>query len=162
MSAQFAPALSQRRHWEPGGIVGVPVHVPSTAVSVLASVGVPRIVGSDWLTGSVGATTAVCTDVAFAGPATLVAVTTTRIVLPTSVGVSASVLLVAPAMSAQLAPALLQRRHSYVKQIGGVPVQVPSDATLRDWPPRAVPLTVGRTVLKGAEGATTAVCALVA
>ena len=62
-------------------------------------------------TGGSATTTAVCAEVACALPATFVAVTRTRIVAPTSAGVSVRGRAVAPAMSAQAAPAALQRCH---------------------------------------------------
>ena len=67
-------------------IVGVPVQVPVVAESACSSVAVPEIVGSAVLTGGSGTTTAVWVDVALVLAAAFVAVTTTRIVLPTSAG----------------------------------------------------------------------------
>jgi hypothetical protein len=70
------------------------------------------IVGNEVFAGRVGTgTTAVCADVALEEPALFEAVTTTRIVEPPSAVTSVYVLPAAPAMSAQLAPAELQRRH---------------------------------------------------
>jgi hypothetical protein len=69
-------------------MVGVPVQVPLLAVSVWPSAGVPEIVGRTVLTGGAALTVEVCTLVALELPATLVPVTTTRIVAPTSLGVS--------------------------------------------------------------------------
>ena len=63
-------------------IVGVPVHVPRSAVSVSPSRVVPEIVGAAVLTGGAAATPAVAADVAGVAPAAFVAVTTTRIVAP--------------------------------------------------------------------------------
>jgi len=66
----------------------VPVQVPDDAVSVLPSCGVPLIVGRlvfDGAVGDVAVTTAVCGDDPDADPPELVAVTTDRIVWPTSV-----------------------------------------------------------------------------
>ena len=62
-------------------------------------------------TGGSAATTAVWSDVACALPAPLVAVTRTRIVRPTSAGVSVYVVPVSPGMSAQFEPAASQRCH---------------------------------------------------
>src|SRR5438034_10378841 len=73
-------------------------------------------------------TTAVWADVADVEPAEFVAVTTTRIVEPTSAETSAYVVAVAPPMSAQLAPPESQRRHWYEYALGAVPVQVPWEA----------------------------------
>ena len=70
------------------------------------------IVGNEVFAGRVGTgTTAVCADVAAEEPALFEAVTTTRIVAPPSAATKVYVLPVAPPMSAQLAPAELQRRH---------------------------------------------------
>ncbi len=55
--------------------------------------------------------TALWPEVAVAVPATLVPVTTTRIVEPMSAVASVYVEAVAPAMSTHEAPAALQRRH---------------------------------------------------
>jgi hypothetical protein len=57
------------------------------------------------------ATTPVAAEEADDEPALFEAVTTTRIVEPTSADTSVYVLPVAPAMSTQLAPAESQRRH---------------------------------------------------
>ena len=111
MSAQLAPELLQRRHWRAKVIVGVPVHVPVPPVSVWPSVVVPVTAGRTVLTGGAAVTVALAADVAGVLPTLSVAVTTTLIAEPTSVGVSRYVELVAPAMSAQLAPAASQRRH---------------------------------------------------
>ena len=56
-------------------------------------------------TGGSATTTAVCAEVAGTLPALFVAVTTTRIVAPTSAGVSVNVEAVAPATATQFAPA---------------------------------------------------------
>ena len=50
-------------------------------------------------------------EVAVSSPATLVPVTSTRIVDPTSAGVRSYVSSVAPAIGTQLAPAASQRSH---------------------------------------------------
>ena len=62
----------------------MPVQVPFEATSAWPSPAVPAIVGSAVLTGGAAAMTAVCVLAALVGPAALVAVTTARIVLPTS------------------------------------------------------------------------------
>jgi hypothetical protein len=62
----------------------------------------------------------------------------------------AYVLPVAPAMSAQLAPAALHRDHWYVSVIGVAPVHVPSLA-VRTPPCVSVPLTVGGVAFEGGE-----------
>ncbi|HVP03109.1 MAG TPA: hypothetical protein VMT10_11110 [Solirubrobacteraceae bacterium] len=71
----------------------------------------PLTTGSAVFAGGAGATSAVCAEVALAEPATLVPVTTTRIVEPTSAGTAVYVDAVAPAMSAHEAPELSHRRH---------------------------------------------------
>src|SRR5215210_6367580 len=84
--------------------VGLPVHVPSAAVSVWPSCGMPLIVGGEVLLGAApgaACTIAVATEVALLEPAALLAVTTTRIVMPTSAAPSTYVWLVPPPMSAQ-------------------------------------------------------------
>jgi len=87
--------------------------VPGFAVSVWPACAVPLIVGGEVFDGGVGfaATTPVAAEAAEAEPALFDAVTTVRSVEPTSVLVTAYVLPVAPAMSAQLLPVLSQRRH---------------------------------------------------
>jgi hypothetical protein len=65
----------------------LPVHVPSAAVSVLPSRGLPSIVGATVLTGAAGLTDAVA-ETAVALPALLVAVTETRRRRPVSSAVA--------------------------------------------------------------------------
>jgi hypothetical protein len=66
-------------------VIGVvPVHVPSVAVRVWPTSGVPLIAGSAVFTGGAAVTTAVWLLVAARLPPGFVAVTTTRIVEPTS------------------------------------------------------------------------------
>ncbi len=88
-------------------------------------------------------------------------VTRTRMVEPTSSGVSAYVVVVSPGMSAHAAPVASQRRHCRSNAIVGVPVQVPV-AAVSTWPSRAVPEIDGSTVFTGGAGATTAEAAEVA
>src|SRR4051812_47625731 len=111
MSAQLPPLESQRRHWIAKLTVGVPVHVPRSSVSVSPSRAVPPMVGATVLAGATGSTRPAAPDVAAVDPAALVAVTITRVVVPTSAGVSRYVAAVAPATSVQFAPAVSQRRH---------------------------------------------------
>ncbi len=68
-------------------IGGEPVQVPSWAVSVCVSRGVPVIVGTAVFTGGSGSTGADGSDDAVVEPPLFVAVTRTRIVAPTSAGV---------------------------------------------------------------------------
>ena len=65
-------------------MLGVPVHVPRSAVSVSPSRVVPEIDGDAVLTGGVAATRPVWVEVDVVDPAAFVAVTTTRTVEPTS------------------------------------------------------------------------------
>ena len=72
--------------------MGLPLHVPLLVVSVWPWVVVPLIAGSALFVGAArgGAwTAAVCDDVAGVEPPALVAVTTTRMVSPTSLLVRA-------------------------------------------------------------------------
>ena len=87
----------------------------------------PLTTGAAVLVGGPGAITAVAGEVAGVEPFPFVAVTTTRIVPPTSAPANVYVLAVAPEMSEQLAPAASQRRHWYAKLVGE-PLQVPVDA----------------------------------
>src|ERR671933_299934 len=105
MSAQFAPAASQRRHLRVKVIVGVPLHVPLVAVSVRESWAVPEIAGGAVAPGACELTAEVAALVALPLPAPLVPVTTTRKVEPTSPEPSTSVDPVAPATSEQPEPA---------------------------------------------------------
>ena len=67
----------------------------------------------------------------------------------------------ADGMSAQAAPAALQRRHWWAYVIVGVPVQVPVEAATVE-PSVGVPLIAGSTVLTGSVGTTIAEAAEVA
>ena len=69
-------------------IVALPVQVPVVAVRVCPSVVVPVIAGRTVLAGGSSVITTVAPVVEDVVPATFVAVTTPRIVEPTSVGVS--------------------------------------------------------------------------
>ena len=62
----------------------MPVHSPVSAVSVSPSRAVPEIDGRAVFAGGVGSTVAVAADDAVSRPPGFVAVTTTRIVWPTS------------------------------------------------------------------------------
>ena len=108
-------------------------------------------------TGAAASTTEVCADVATASPSAFRAVTSTRIVEPTSLLVSACV--AAPASATHAAPVPSQRRHIRVKVIVGVPDQAPFVA-LRIWPSRAAPEMAGNppaSLTGGASGAIVAV-----
>ena len=78
------PTASHSSHWKAKVIVGVPDHVPGFAVSCEPTETVPLIDGATESVGGAAATTAVGAEVAVAWPAVFVAVSTTRIVWPTS------------------------------------------------------------------------------
>ena len=78
------------------------------------------------------------------GATELVAVTTQRIVLPTSAATNTYVLEVAPLMF------VVTRCHWYVNVGAGAPVHVPFVVVSVE-PNEAVPVTAGATVLTGAE-----------
>jgi hypothetical protein len=94
--------------------------------------------------------------VAGVDPPEFAAVTTTRIVDPTSTDASWYVLVVAPVIDVQVAPLASHRRHWYVYVTGAVPVQVPVVA-VSVCPSCAVPEIVGNEVFAGATPVTTAV-----
>src|SRR3954454_5631764 len=147
MSAQLAPVLPQRCHWRAYVMVGVPVHVPSSPVSVNPSSAVPETPGATAPAGGGGGATALAGEGALAAPATLDAVTTTRSVWSTSADVCQCVVAVSPGMSAQFVPSASQRCHWWVNETTGVPVQVPSEATASSCPSPSVPLSVGAAML---------------
>ena len=89
---------------------GVPVHVPGEALKVWPCCAAPEIVGGEVFTGGAAATTVVGSELAVV-ERSFEAVTATRMVAPTSAGTTAYVCPVAPAMSMQLPPVALQRRH---------------------------------------------------
>ena len=64
----------------------VPVQVPSSAVSVAPSCGVPEIDGAPVLDGASATTGALAAEVAVSLPPAFVPVTETRIAWPTSAG----------------------------------------------------------------------------
>ena len=84
------------------------------------------------LTAGGAATTPVPALVALAVPWALEAVTVTWMVEPTSASARSYEFNVAPGMSLQAVPALLQRRHWWVYAVGAL-LQVPSVA-VRVWP----------------------------
>jgi hypothetical protein len=148
MFTHAAPAVSHRCHWRENE-VGVGDHVPfetrssSPTAAVPLSTGLTEFVGPDF-----ASTTSLGSDGAPVLPSALPAVTTTRTAWPTSPVTSVYVFSVAPVMSPQPAPALLQRCHWYVNVVG-LPDQVPFDAVSVE-PSRAVPLIVGAAVFVGA------------
>ena len=159
MSVQFRPSASQRNHWRPKVIGSVPLHVPCPAVSVWPIRGSPVTVGGSWSSGAVPPTTVVAPDTAGVElPWPFVAVTATRIRLPTSAAASTYVAPVALPMSTQFAPAASQRRHWRAKVIGAVPFHAPSDA-VSGWPSAGVPEISGSAVFDGALAPITALAA---
>ena len=123
-SVQFAPALSQRCHFWAKVIGGVPVQVPTCPVSVWPAFAVPVIDGALVLVGGRETTVAVCADVAVALPKLPVAVTTTWIFFPTSVGVSTYVVPVALGMSVQTFAGTVHRCHCREKLVAAGPTWV--------------------------------------
>jgi hypothetical protein len=110
--------MSHRCHWYENE-VGLPVHVPSFAVSDSPTCGVPEIVGRAVFRGpSADVTTAVGSERADAAPSALTAVTRTRIVLPASAAVSRYVLRAARKMLRQSLPLASQRCHWYWNVVG--------------------------------------------
>ena len=105
--------------------------------------------------------TAVTADGADRLPEAFVAVTTTRIVKPTSAAVRSWVPPVAPGMSTHPVPAALQRCHWWVVVTGALPPQVPSSA-VNLLSSRGVPLIAGGVPATGGAALTTAVGADVA
>ena len=135
----------------------VPLHAPAEAVSVVFSCAVPVMVGAlvfdgGVTTGEAAVTVAVCAEAALALPALLVAVTLTRIVLPTSSLVSVYVEAAAGMMSTQFAPDVSQRLHWYAYESGVVPFQPPVDAD-NVWLSCGVPEIVGAALFVGATTA---------
>jgi hypothetical protein len=87
-------------------VIGVgPVQLPAVAVSVDPANALPETAGARVLTGDAPVTGGVAAELADTDPPALVAVTTTMIVSPTSLGASEYVELAAPPMLKQpLAP----------------------------------------------------------
>ena len=88
MSVHEAPAALQRCHWYVKVIVGEPVQVPFVVVRTWPSRAVPETTGMTVLTGATAVMTALWVVVDAVEPPAFVAVTTPRIVLPTSAAVS--------------------------------------------------------------------------
>ena len=109
-----------RCHWYPNR-VGAFVHPPGVDFNSFPTIRGPETVGGSTFAGGfavgggagAGATTAVALLVAEAEPPPFAAVTFKRSVRPTSSTPSVYVAVVAPAIEAQLAPPLSQRRHWY-------------------------------------------------
>jgi hypothetical protein len=112
----------------------------TVAVDDPVAVAVP-IVGAP---GTTAATVAVLFEFALTAAIELVAVTTQRIVLPTSAATNTYVLEVAPLIG------VVTRCHWYVKVGVGTPVQVPLVVVSVE-PNVAVPETTGATLFTGAE-----------
>lgn len=116
--AQVSVSTSQRCHWK-ANEVGLPVHVPSVAVSSFPTRASPLIVGRPVFVSGAAfePTTSVCSERAFIEPSAFTAVTRTRSVLPTS---ACPTLYVLPsdASSTQLLPPGLQRNQRYRNSVG--------------------------------------------
>ena len=147
------------RHWYVNVIGCVPDHVPGFAVSVAPSVGEPEIVGGSTTRGPAEPwTIAVGFDAAESEPSAFVAVTRTRMRMPTSAFAGRYVVPVAPPMPAQLEPSAAppsvgQRSHRYANDIGVVPDHVPWFAvSVR--PSTGWPTMLGSPVLFGGTSAT--------
>lgn len=127
----------------------VPVQVPVVAVRVCPSWAVPLMVGGELLVGAVGAvvTTAVGAEVATELPLLFVAVTSTRIVKPTSAPTKMYFAAVAPTMTTQWAPFASQSNQRRAKLVG-LRVQPPT-VDVNVCPTTVVPVIVGREVLTG-------------
>jgi hypothetical protein len=110
------PFGEQRCHWYVYVIGVVPDQLPLSTVTVLPTCAVPCGSGCFVALGALPAAAIVPVglDAADARPATLEAVTTMRIVFPTSELPRVYVVPVAPEMSPQLLPELLQRCHANV------------------------------------------------
>ena len=107
MFEQLPPPLLQVRHWYVNVIGCVPDHVPGFAVCVAPSVGEPEIVGWSTTRGLAEPwTIPVGFDAAESEPSAFVAVTRTRIRIPTSASRSRYVVPATgrPPMGAQLEP----------------------------------------------------------
>src|SRR3954454_15267182 len=110
MSAQVSPVQRCQRR---GGAIGVvAVQLPAADTSSPPSTVSPDSEGAIVLATGAAATAVVGADSAEGVPAGFVAVTTTRIILPTSSEVSRYVVAVAPAMSVHAPP--VQRCHRRV------------------------------------------------
>jgi hypothetical protein len=115
--------------------------------SLIAPAGSPVVGGGVVVPACV--TAAVCEDVAELAPLGFVAVTTTRMVLPTSVLATVYVDAVAPEIAAQLLPCASQLCQAYVN-VGVVSlVHVPVDA-VKTLPTCGVPEIDGAAVFVGA------------
>src|SRR4029079_10437276 len=121
-------------------------------VSVEPSRAVPEIAGAVRFAGGAGTTLSLGMSRDVALPAAFVAVTLRIRTWPTSAPVSVSASAVAPVIAVQALPVASQRLQRYVYVSGSVPVQVPR-VPVRISPSRAVPATVGATVLTGGAAA---------
>jgi hypothetical protein len=106
-------------------------------------------------TGGSGSTTGVASDWTEADPPAFVAVTTTRIVSPTSSARSGNVPAVAHQTTTQLPPPWSHRAHSYAYELGS-PIHSPVE-TARLPPSTAAPETTGGETFAGDGGSTASV-----
>jgi hypothetical protein len=109
IGSQPSPALPHLSHWYASASGGVPDQVPSVVDNVCPSIAVPEIAGGVVAVGGAAATTVVGAELVAEEPAELVAVTTTRMLQPTSSWVSAYVGFLAPVIGLHVVPA--HRRH---------------------------------------------------
>jgi hypothetical protein len=147
-----APPASQRRQSRVKVIGVVPVQVPSVALRTWPSRTVPEMTGSPVRSltgGDSGAMTAVAGEVELADPSTFVAVTVTRIVVPTSAVTGVYVVALAPAIGTHAAPPESQRCQARPYVSGAEPAKVPV-VEVSVCPARALPVIVGTAVAAGA------------
>ena len=86
MSSQLSPSASQRCHWYSKSIGAVPLQVPVSAVSVSPSSTSPVIAGRVVSCGAAGTISGAADGGRGLEPPSLLAVTTTVIMWPTSSG----------------------------------------------------------------------------
>ena len=159
-ASAFPPSVPHRFHWYAYEIGVTPLHEPEDTLRVAPWTGEPEMRGSAVFFGAEPSVTrAVGFEAAVALPEPLLAVTRTRMRVPTSEDVSVSVEAFAPPIAAQLLPSALppsvpQRTHWYAYEIGVTPLQEPEDA-LSVLPLTGDPLIVGSVVLFGAAASTT-------
>src|SRR5690349_23508606 len=139
------PAPRSRCHWN-AYVFPAPAQLPALLVSTPERATVPAGLGTELLTGGDLATESVGSEYAIWLPSTLVAVTLTRTVAPSSAPWRVYVAAVAPVMFTAL------RCHWYAYVLPA-PAHVPG-AAVRTEPRAAVPATVGATELAGGALAT--------
>jgi hypothetical protein len=93
-------------------------HDPFVVVNTCPCCAVPETVGSEVFIGANGVTAPVAIDCAAADPPALVAVTTERILKPTSLACTTYELEPAPPISEHTPPVLSQSSHPYENDVG--------------------------------------------